>query len=247
MNGIKITPLFSGSGGNCTYIQGGDTRILIDAGVSAKRIKDALACVGCDLAEIDAVFVTHEHRDHIAALPVLTKRCSAPVHMTDLSYCRCGMDIPALTHESVYQVQVGELTVKSFPLSHDSACCVGYTVSYGEHRVGLMTDTGVVTDEAVYELCGCEQVVIECNHDRVMLKNGPYPRYLKERIGGAGGHLSNADCAGFCAFLAGKGTHDFYLAHLSRENNEPDIAYAAVAGRLAGTDAKVHLAPEAII
>lgn len=247
MNELKITPLFSGSGGNCTYIQGGDTRILIDAGVSAKRIKDGLAYIGCELSQIDAIFVTHEHRDHIAALPVLMKRCSATIHMTDTSYSECGMDVPVLTHEQIYEVSVGELTVKSFPLSHDSACCVGYTVSFGEHRVGFMTDTGVITDEAVYEMCGCEQVVIECNHDRVMLKNGRYPRYLKERIAGERGHLSNVDCADFCAFLAGKGTHDFYLAHLSRENNEPDIAYSAVARRLAGTDAKVHIAPEAII
>ncbi len=247
MNDIKIIPLFSGSGGNCTYIQGGSTRILIDAGVSTKRIKDGLAYVGCELTDIDALFITHEHRDHIDALPVLMKRCSAPVHMTEASYRNSGLSLSVCAHESVYEVQVGELTVKSFPLSHDSACCVGYTVSCGGRRVGFMTDTGVITDEAVYELCGCEQVVIECNHDRVMLKNGPYPYYLKERIAGDGGHLSNADCALFCAFLADRGTHDFYLAHLSCENNQPDIAYSAVAGRLSGLNAKVHIAPEAII
>ncbi|MBQ8696235.1 MAG: MBL fold metallo-hydrolase [Clostridia bacterium] len=247
MSNITVTPLFSGSSGNCTYIRGGNTRILIDAGVSARRIRQGLGYVGCTDGDIDALFITHEHRDHIAALPVLMKKCSAPVHMTEESYLGSGLCLSVCTHETVYTVQVGELTVRSFPLSHDSACCVGYTVEYDGHRVGFMTDTGYVTDEAVCLLCGCEQVVIECNHDRVMLRNGAYPYYLKERIAGRRGHLSNMDCADFCAFLAGRGTRDFYLAHLSRENNEPDIAYSAVMSRLAGTGAKVHIAPEAII
>jgi phosphoribosyl 1,2-cyclic phosphodiesterase len=246
-NDIRIVPLFSGSGGNCTYIEGGGTRILIDAGVSAKRIKDGLSYVGCAPEDIDALFITHEHRDHIAALPVFMKKCRAPIHMTGESFSESGLELSVCTHDMVYEVQVGALTVRSFPLSHDSACCVGYTVSCGESRIGFMTDTGYVTDEAVRGLCGCEQVVIECNHDRVMLRNGPYPYYLKERIAGRRGHLSNIDCADFCAFLAKRGTHDFYLAHLSRANNEPDIAYLAVKSRLEGTEAKVHIAPEAII
>ncbi len=247
MSDIKITPLFSGSTGNCTYIEAGDAHILIDAGVSAKRIRDGVAYLGLTPEDIDAIFVTHEHRDHISALPVLMKKCRAAVHMTEKSYLESGLEIPVCTHDSVYEVKVGGATVRSFPLSHDSACCVGYTVECGSARVGFMTDTGFVTDEAVCRLCGCEQVVIECNHDRVMLKNGPYPYYLKQRISGERGHLSNLDCADFCAFLAGRGTHDFYLAHLSRENNAPDIAYSAVKKRLEGTGARIHIAPEAII
>ena len=244
---ISIIPLFSGSTGNCTYICAGGKRILIDAGVSAKRISMGLEHVGCSLTDIDAIFVTHEHRDHIAALPVLCKRCSATVHMTEESYRHSALDVPVTTHQTVYTVELGGIKVNSFPLSHDSACCVGYTVEAENRRIGFMTDTGFVTDEAAYALCGCETVVIECNHDPIMLKSGPYPYYLKQRIAGKGGHLSNGDCADFCAFLAGRGPHEFYLAHLSRENNQPDIAYAAVAKRLTNMGARVHLAPEAII
>ena len=247
MNEIRIIPLFSGSGGNCTYVTGGDTHILIDAGVSARRISRALCTLGLTLSEIDAIFITHEHRDHIAALPVLCGKLEAPVHMTESSYACSPLPAGIRTHDTVYTEQVGALTVTSFPLSHDTACCVGYTVRLGNRCVGVMTDTGYVTDEAVWSLVGCEQVLIESNHDEQMLRNGPYPRPLQNRILSEQGHLSNEDCARFCAFLAARGTREILLAHLSRENNTPALALACTREWVRDPSVQVRCAPEAIL
>ena len=232
MNGIKITPLFSGSGGNCTYIESEGAKILVDAGVCARRIVRALSLCETDIDEIDAIFITHEHSDHTSGLRVLCNKRNIPVHITRPSFHALPFGIPAVTHDVVFTVNVGDLTVKSFPLSHDTACCVGYTFEKEGEKVSVMTDTGYVTDEAVYALAGSRRVLIECNHDISMLRRGSYPRYLKDRILSKEGHLSNDDCAAFCAFLASHGTEDFILAHLSKENNTPDLAGNTVKARL---------------
>ncbi len=247
MSQLRIIPLFSGSGGNCTYITGGGAHILIDAGVSARRIARALSTLGLTLSRMDAVFITHEHRDHIAALPVLQSKLNASIHMTGPSYACAVLPAGICTHDCIYTEQVGPLTVSSFPLSHDTACCVGYTVRLGGERVGIMTDTGYVTDEAVASLVGCEQVLVESNHDEQMLRNGPYPRVLQNRILSEHGHLSNRDCARFCAFLASHGTKAITLAHISRENNTPALALACTREAIEDTDVRIDCAPEAII
>ncbi|MCI8331262.1 MAG: MBL fold metallo-hydrolase [Clostridiales bacterium] len=249
MEEIKITPLFSGSGGNCTYIEGGGARILIDAGVSARRIRRALALLGRDFSEIDGVFLTHEHKDHIGGLSVLCKSSGVPIHATaqSLQAMRPAFDVQA--HPVQYAVQVKDLLVESFPLSHDSACCVGYTFRAQGDKAGVLTDTGFVTDEAVAAMVGCRSALVESNHDPERLRNGPYPAYLKARIASARGHLSNQACAEFCAFLAGKGTKRFILAHLSKENNTPDAAYRTAEQALIarGYDAAVECAPVAVL
>ena len=246
---IKIMPLFSGSGGNCTYIEGGGDRILIDAGVSARRIRRALAMIGRDFAEIDGVFLTHEHKDHIVGLSVLCKNSGVPVHATIPSLQAMQPAFAVQAHPVRYSVQVKNLLVASFPLSHDSACCVGYTFQCAGAKAGVMTDTGFITDEAVAAMVGCEAALVESNHDPDRLRGGPYPAYLKARIASARGHLSNQDCADFCAFLAGKGTKRFILAHLSKENNSPDAAYRTAEQTLIarGLDAAVECAPVAVL
>lgn len=249
MNRIKITPLFSGSGGNCTYIESDGAKVLIDAGVSARRITRALSSLGVDIGEINAVFITHEHADHIAGLRVLTSKHDIPIHMTRASYEASELDIPVITHDTVYEIRLGDTVIRSFPLSHDTECCVGYTVECGDERIAAMTDTGYVTDEAVAATVGCREVLIECNHDVTMLKGGFYPGYLKARILSEKGHLSNEDCAAFCAFLASRGTKRFILAHLSKENNTPSCAFDTVSERLArrGVSANVEVAKVSII
>lgn len=228
MNKIKITPLFSGSGGNCTYIETDNARMLVDAGASARRIKCALSSLGTDIGELDAIFITHEHSDHIAGLRVLTARHDIPIHMTRASYDASGLDIPVITHDTLYTVRLADTLISSFPLSHDTECCVGYKIECGKDRVATMTDTGYVTDEAVAATIGCREILIECNHDIKMLRGGFYPEYLKARILSEKGHLSNDDCAAFCAFLASRGTERFILAHLSKENNTPSCALNTV-------------------
>lgn len=234
MNKIRIVSLYSGSVGNATLIETAKTSILIDAGKSARALCASLRQVGSDAERLDAVFVTHEHTDHISALEVFLKKHRIPVHMTSFSAQRIpGARMPNLRdcireHTPAFTERVGDLTVKSFVLSHDSAMCVGYTVEtdFG-YRFGVATDTGYITD-GMSCLDGCDSVMIESNHNVDMLLCGPYPAELKHRIRSKHGHLSNDDCAALACRLARSGTKHFMLAHLSEENNTPESATCTV-------------------
>lgn len=234
MKDCRIVTLYSGSGGNSVYISVADTAILIDAGKSARRLCSALREIGSDIDKIQAIFVTHDHADHISALEVLAKKHDIPIHITDVSarvfdrYAPCEIHSRLVRHTPCFSVEVGGLTVSSFPTPHDSLMSVGYRVDFydGEEKrsLGVATDIGYVTDEIRGGLCGCEAVVLESNHDIDMLETGPYPEVLKRRIRSNRGHLSNADSAQLSSYLASGGTRAFLLAHLSEENNEPTLA-----------------------
>ena len=234
MNRCRIFTLYSGSGGNSVYIRVADTAILIDAGKSARALCNALKAIGTDMSEIRAIFVTHDHHDHVSALEVLSKKHEIPIHMTDRSaevfdrYPTSPVHARLVRHTPVFSERVGPLLVTSFPTPHDSRMSVGYRIEWeceGEtRRIGVATDIGYVSDEIREGLCGCDAVVLESNHDVDMLMKGPYPYDLKQRIRSKRGHLSNHDSALFSAELAGKGTRAFLLAHLSEENNEPSLA-----------------------
>ncbi len=251
-----IRSLYSGSSGNAVLLSAAGVNILIDAGKSARALCNALNEAGSDIKRIDAIFITHEHADHTGALEIISKKYSIPVHITTASadhmvtgnYLRSA----AVTHPPLFSAQVGEVTVTSFATSHDSACCVGYRFEFedgeGHHTVGLATDTGYVTDDMVKALTGCESVVLECNHDSDMLRFGPYPYQLKQRISSRYGHLSNEDCAAFAASLAEAGTQRILLAHLSRENNSPDVAFAAVRSAVPDENVEIMVAsPDSIV
>ena len=230
----RIVSLYSGSGGNSTYIRVADTAILIDAGKNAKRLCAALKSIGSDISEIRAIFITHDHADHISALEVLSKKNNIPIHITEQSarvFDRCypsAVCSNLVTHTPLFTERIGDVTVSSFATPHDSLMSVGYRIEFfdGDEKraVGLATDIGYVTDDIKKGLLGCEAVVIESNHDEVMLRNGPYPDILKKRILSRRGHLSNKDSAHLSALLASEGTRAFLLAHISEENNEPTLA-----------------------
>lgn len=250
MTEYQIYSLYSGSGGNSLLMRAGGVNILIDAGKSARSLCRSLLDVGSDIENIDAIFITHEHADHISALEVLTRRHRIPVHMTEASaagippHSKESLGGVLRLHKPLFSVNVGGVIVTSLPASHDSNFCVGYRIEFdgidGTRRaLGCATDTGYVTKYIREGLCGCEAVVIECNHDVTMLRCGPYPAYLKSRILSRRGHLSNDDCADFAAYLADRGTRHFLLAHVSRENNDPEIAAAAV--RAAVPDENVRI------
>lgn len=234
MKNCKVVTLYSGSGGNATYIRVGETSILIDAGKSARTLCHALCEIGADIADVRAVFVTHEHSDHISALEVLSKKHDFPIHVMEQSATRFDRLPPSPLHDhlvrhgAMFRETVGEITVSSFRTPHDSRMSVGYRVSFtdddGEHTLGFATDIGYVSDSVREGLSGCEAVVLESNHDVDMLMDGPYPYDLKLRIRSNRGHLSNADSAALACELAAEGTHAFLLAHLSEENNDPAIA-----------------------
>ncbi len=235
----RLISLFSGSKGNCTLLRVGDTRILIDAGMSCRAIERALCSVGETLSDINAIFITHEHSDHTKALPVLLKKHPVPVHIADMTakeLCRSGFPSDCFAmHPPCYAVQVAASTdapviaVQSFPIPHDSRCCVGYrfrAVGEGyQYCAAIATDMGCVTDEIRSCLCGASEVILESNHDENMLMMGPYPYELKRRILSECGHLSNTCAADFLCELTGTGAKHFLLAHLSPENNTPELAY----------------------
>ncbi len=235
----RIISLFSGSKGNCTLVRVGDTRILIDAGMSCRAIERALCAVGEALSDINAIFITHEHSDHTKALPVLLKKHPVPVHIADMTakeLCRSGFPSDCfVVHPPRFAVKVAAnpgapvIAVQSFPIPHDSRCCVGYrfcAVGEGyQYCAAIATDMGCVTEEIRSSLCGAGEVILESNHDENMLMMGPYPYELKRRILSECGHLSNTCAAEFLCDLTGSGAKHLLLAHLSPENNTPELAY----------------------
>lgn len=235
---ITVSTLFSGSSGNSTLIRSDNTAILIDAGRNCKAVCLSLESLGMTLSDISAIFVTHEHTDHISALDVMSKKRQTPIHITEPSakeLCRKAAAAEcAVIHRGLFfEEKVGDLTVRSFALPHDSAAHVGYIIkSEDSDCAGVATDMGFPTVEAFDNLRYCRQIVIESNHDIGMLKRGPYPEYLKQRILSKYGHLSNRDSAEMCLGLAEAGCERFMLAHLSSENNTPEKALSAVKERL---------------
>ena len=258
MPNYRLCTLYSGSGGNAAYLETPTARILIDAGKCTRTLLASLKELGVDPDSLDAIFITHEHTDHVAALEVLTKKHKLPVHIllrSALRYrdtqpealCRCLQ----IHEKAPFTVQVGQVTVTAFETPHDSRASVGYRFEFpdGERtiRVGYATDIGHVTETLREGLTGCEAIVLESNHDVDMLMDGPYPYDLKLRIRGKRGHLSNRECADLAAELAGQGTTHFLLAHLSEENNHPDIAFDETFSALAGYETTLRIAsPNAI-
>ena len=259
MPNCKICTLYSGSRGNCAYISAGGANILIDAGKSAKALCSALKEINVDIDSIDAIFITHEHRDHTSALQTLSHKHSIPIYillpsaeifygLKDEKLCNC-LNIKL---GDSFEVDVKGLHVKAFPTPHDSRAAVGYRLTFSEdgekYSIGYATDTGHVTDAMRANLTGCFAAVIESNHDLDMLREGPYPVELKERIRSKRGHLSNADCAAFATLLCASGTRHLLLAHLSEENNLPDLAYNETLCAIAdeSVDLKVALQDETV-
>lgn len=245
----KLTVLYSGSKGNAAVLCDGERAILIDAGRSERALCRALAAAGVMPEQLLAVFLTHEHHDHTAALNRLLSHHALPVYAPEasaaallrtaeppLAAALCPIP-PFFSH------RVGGFSVSAFPTLHDSCGSVGYRIAFGEgeknHTVGYATDLGIVTKDVESGLLGCECVVLECNYDEEMLTTGCYPPDLKRRIASRHGHLSNSDCAAFAARLAENGTKRFLLAHLSENNNLPELALGEVRSALAGFPAEV--------
>ena len=234
---LTVDILFSGSRGNCTLVRSEKTQILIDCGKSARAVCTSLRDLGTDICAVSAIFITHEHSDHIAALGAICKHNGIPVHMTEKSAAALPADCPfadsIVIHPREYSQTVEDLCVSSFPLPHDSADHVGYVVVDTDgDSFGAATDMGHVTECAIENLSRCRRVMIEANHDTEMLSEGPYPPFLKRRILSSRGHLSNADCAELACILAQRGCEAIALAHLSPENNVPPLAYSDVRSAL---------------
>ena len=226
-----------------------DTSILIDAGRSAKALCTALDSASISPDSLSAIFLTHEHRDHTAALDVFLKHHPVPVHAVSASAEKLAsrasehLRVALVSHPPIFTETVGAVMLSSFPTSHDSVSSVGFRITLNGEKpltIGYATDLGIITPAVEEGLMGCEAVILECNHDEEMLKTGPYPYDLKRRIASRRGHLSNTDCAAFSIRLAANGMKRLLLAHLSETNNLPELALAEVRAALAGTS--VHVA-----
>ena len=226
---LKISVLGSGSKGNCTLIETENTKILIDCGFSARETTRRLQELGVAPSEINGILLTHEHKDHTLGLENFASKFDVPVFANALTlneYEHSGITKPLNLNAIITQdFYFRELTIAPFEVSHDSIHCNGYSIYYQGEKFSLATDLGYIDDNILESLKGSNTVVLESNHDVSMLKqNEHYPQVLKERILGKRGHLSNDACANAILSLAGSGTRNFILAHLSKENNTPALA-----------------------
>ena len=240
---MEFRTLASSSAGNAALVSHENTHILIDAGISCRRITQSLAALGLTPAELDAVLITHEHIDHVRGLGALMKRCAAPLCMSRGTAAALGCPAERLRVVSSGDgFSVGSLTILPFRTSHDARESVGYRVDGDGGSLAVLTDTGHITDEARDAAPGAELLLLEANHDVEMLRSGPYPHYLKQRILSEYGHLSNDAAAEFALECAEHGTGDILLAHLSAENNTPQLAEYTVGRALQAGGLSVRLA-----
>lgn len=233
---MRLVTFASGSGGNCALVQGSGSNVLIDAGISMRRIASGLGRCGICFDDLGGILITHEHSDHISGLRMVLKYHPVPVYAPPtvgrhLCYADPELEdlLRPMEKESPFTVQNFRIT--AFPTSHDTDESVGYRLEE-DGALGFCTDTGCVTAAMEQFLSGCGAVLLEANHDLDMLRYGPYPVPLKRRILSDHGHLSNDLCAGLACELACSGTRAVALGHLSRENNTPAIAFRAVRGAL---------------
>lgn len=226
----KIFPLFSGSSGNSFYISAQNQAILIDAGKSAKQIELAIKNKNLDIKSIKAIFITHEHTDHVQGLRVFASRYKIKVYASEGTISQ--LEKKNILNSSLsYKVMpgdgicIGSINIKGFHTSHDAAESMGFIINIGnQNKISLVTDLGFISEDIITKVKGSNVVILESNHDIYMLQNGSYPYELKKRILSDKGHLSNEACAKVLPTLLKSGTTRFLLAHLSQKNNFDKLA-----------------------
>lgn len=233
---MRMMSIASGSSGNCIYIGSDNTHILIDAGISRKKICEGLRSAGLSIADIDAVFLTHEHSDHIKGAGVIMRNDEIGFYSTagtldrvvrDSSTGYIQTDLLTVIKKDC-DINIGDLTVRAFEVSHDAADPVAYTVSCGDSKAGVVTDLGVFDENVITAMSGCKAFLAEANHDIRMLQAGPYPYNLKTRILGRKGHLSNEASGDLVSRLLNDRVEAVFLGHLSKENNYDMLALETV-------------------
>lgn len=254
MGMLRAATLASGSAGNCAVVSDGWVHILIDAGISTRRIAQGLKGLGLELRHITGVLITHEHSDHVAALPVLCRQCGAALFTAEgTAFALCarwpGLEERFRVFAPGQRFALGEWEIGTFATSHDCACPAGFSVEDGRRKLALCTDTGYVTPQARAGVRGAHTLIGEFNYDPEMLRTGPYPRQLQARIAGDAGHLSNELGGELAAWAVEQGAGRVVLAHLSQENNRPELAAGAAERALAeagfepGKDVELVCAP----
>ncbi|MDR1406695.1 MAG: MBL fold metallo-hydrolase [Tannerella sp.] len=238
---LSFLSLASGSSGNCYYLGTPEYGILIDAGIGIRQIKKTLKDKGIDFEKIVAVLVTHDHADHIRCVGCLGEKHGIPIYATERVHD--GIDRSRYVDEMLQRSRrivekqkpfmIGDLRIEAFEVPHDSCDNVGYEVEYAGRRFTIATDVGFVSETVAGYLVRSHYLVLEANYDEEMLRHGSYPDFLKERVAGMYGHLSNRDAAEFLAANYSAAWRAVWLCHLSRENNHPELACKTVDIRLA--------------
>ena len=239
---MRFCVLASGSKGNSTFVESGATRILIDAGLSGKEIERRLAAIRVDAASLSAILVTHEHHDHIAGVGVLSRRYRLPVFLNQATLRAGGETLRQLAACTPFVTgttfPLQDLSIHPFVVSHDAADPVGFRIADGRHTLGYCTDTGKISQLMRHRLADCHGLIIESNHDPLLLKNGPYPEHLKQRVRSNVGHLPNREAADLVDTLRHAALRHVVLAHISETNNHPDLVWAAVREAMPGADGR---------
>lgn len=234
---MRACLLASGSKGNAIFVEVGDTRLLVDAGLSAREILNRLASIGVAGADLDAILISHEHTDHTRGAGTLARRLGIPLL---ISYPTCRESSRSLgktsciEFESGYSFTLRDIQIDPFPITHDACDPVGFCIEGRDGRIGIATDLGCVTALVREKLKNCHMLVLESNHDEQMLIDGPYPWHLKQRIKSRHGHLSNVDASSLLDDLLHPDLSAVFLAHLSEVNNDPAVALQVATDLLLG-------------
>ncbi len=251
---IQLTTIASGSAGNCIYIATEYTKILIDAGVSCLKIENALKDINITPEELDAVFITHEHADHVNGVGVLARKYKLQVFATEGTFNSLPSKVGKIYNKNIVypkeNILFNDLILTPIPVMHDAKEPVFYTVRWNNIKIAALTDLGCVTKDVLENIRHCNALVLESNHDITMLKEGAYPYHLKQRILSKYGHISNEIAAKILACVMNNNLKNVFLAHLSKENNTPDLAYLTIKNILAEfgitvkKDLNLHIAKE---
>jgi phosphoribosyl 1,2-cyclic phosphodiesterase len=243
---MRVCVLGSGSSGNCTFIEHGSTRLLIDAGLRFKSIVERLSNIGVDPTTLDGILISHEHSDHIEAAEILSRNFNIPVFISPRALDYAPAELHNVRHYPIaadVPFQLGAVTVTPFSTPHDSVDPLAFALRAGSTRICVVTDIGFVSENVRDRILKADALIIESNHDLEMLKTGPYPWSLKQRVMSNFGHLSNEALAYFLAEYFDGSDRKVMLIHLSRQNNHPQIAYVSALRALEkkSKNTEVHL------
>jgi phosphoribosyl 1,2-cyclic phosphodiesterase len=232
---MKFCSLYSGSSGNSIFISSDNTRLLIDAGMTGKSIETALKTIGEEASNINGMFITHEHIDHVKGVGILSRRYNIPIYASEGTWRGMQKSIGKIKDENIKiidmnmpEAQINDLNIKAYNIPHDATEPCGYTITLKNKKVSVATDLGVFTEDIKKEIIDSDVLLLESNHDAEMVKFGPYPYPLKQRILSNIGHLSNEACGKAIVQLLNDRQKHIVLGHLSNTNNYPELAYATV-------------------
>lgn len=236
---LFVTALNSGSNGNCYYVGNEKEAVLVDAGVSCRETEKRMQRLGLSMTKVRAIFISHEHSDHIKGLRVLAKKYKLPVYITPatLGNSRLNLEeLEVIPFQAYQPVRVGELAIEAFPKFHDAADPHSFVISFQEVKVGVFTDIGAPCEHLISQFKRCHAVFLEANYDEEMLENGKYPAFLKMRIRSEKGHLSNQQAFELFTTYRSPALSHLFLSHLSKDNNCPILARELFLSNATGTE-----------